>query len=92
MIIIQSITTKAHSHDCVTADMMCRNLNVTLPITTVIINISKESNISPETWKTAKVKPFPKGSKEIKYLRPISIMPIFRTSRKKMFVANYLII
>lgn len=78
MKIIDSIKTKAHGHDGITVDMIRRTLKVTLPVITNIINTSIETNVFPDTWKIARVKPIPKSSKveEIKDLRPISIVPI----------------
>ncbi|XP_037299945.1 uncharacterized protein LOC115455175 [Manduca sexta] len=76
--IVKSIKTKACGHDSINIEMIRLTLPVTLTIITDVINCSIISNVYPETWKLAKVKPIPKSTKveEYKDLRPISVLPV----------------
>lgn len=75
--IIRNITTNAQGVDGITLDMILLTLPRTLGVITAIANKSIQTGVFPEIWKEAIVKPLPKTTcpKELKDLRPISILP-----------------
>lgn len=76
--IIINIHTNAAGFDRINADMLKLTLPETLPVILAIINRSIETNVFPNSWKRALVKPIPKTQsvEQLKDLRPISILPV----------------
>lgn len=75
--IIKTLTSNATGADGVNLDMLLLTLPNSLETLTKIINTSFKTNLFPDMWQHALVKPIPKKSNpsEPKDLRPISILP-----------------
>lgn len=84
--IFKSIKSKASGIDGINNDMVFLTLPHTLKLLTSIINNSIISSTYPTLWKTAVIKPLPKLSdpKDLKDLRPISILPFLSKVLEKV--------
>ncbi|XP_052754193.1 uncharacterized protein LOC128201411 [Galleria mellonella] len=75
--IINNLKSNAQGNDGITLEMIKLTMPYSLEAITSIINKSILSGTFPEAWRTAIVRPIPKGNDptQFKDLRPISILP-----------------
>lgn len=76
--LLYAVKTESVGYDGIGINMLRHCGDLIIPYLTHIVNCCIESNTFPGNWKTAIVKPIPKipDPKEMKDLRPISILPV----------------
>lgn len=76
--IISSIKTKSSGTDGITISIISYCVPFLLPYITHVINYCLINSVFPSNWKKAIITPIPKSSsvKELKDLRPISLLPV----------------
>lgn len=83
---IKTITSNATGCDGISRDMVLLTLPHTISVITNIVNKSIASGVFPPQWKKALVTPLPKidEPKDLKDLRPISILPFLSKLLEKV--------